>query len=235
MSYCVGGFKLLKSGRSGALCRSSSTAKKHEGSIWNGQSTGLADCRSKCDSYWSCKFFSFWEGGHCQLDTLCDHWGSDGNNMISTYARAGNLVHICAVQLQTHVCFDFIRFCFLRVHVKCRDAECLTVIPSTATIALVTVLKISPSRDVSGRFNKECEGTVFMDDAPGVALVLSKNKDNKCWHGGDFSNSGFTIQVSVNGTKYYIYNTHTFIHDILRPQCKQKRYLYRVLLVTISQ
>ena len=83
---------MLKSGTSNALCYVSSTAKKHEGNLWNGKA-GLDDCRSKCVSNSKCKFFSFWgtnkDSGYCELRSVCNHWGSDGNNMVSTYGRGG--------------------------------------------------------------------------------------------------------------------------------------------------
>ena len=81
-----GGFTLLKSGKSNALCFAEKN-KKHAGSIWHGNALTQDDCMLKCMSNSECKFFSFWHTGWCQLDRVCNHWGLDGNTMISTFGR----------------------------------------------------------------------------------------------------------------------------------------------------
>ena len=93
VTLCSGDFKLLKTGKS-ALCLVSSTAKKHEGNLWNGGSNGLEDCRSKCAANSKCKYFSLWiSGNYCELHSVCNHWGSDSysGSQISTYGRNGGM------------------------------------------------------------------------------------------------------------------------------------------------
>ena len=83
----LGNFKLVKSGTSGALCFAQKD-KKHAGSLWNGKVASQDECKSKCVFNEECKFYSYWHGSRtCQFDSVCNHWGSSGNSMISTYER----------------------------------------------------------------------------------------------------------------------------------------------------
>ena len=88
--YALGGFTLLKSGTSNALCFAEKD-KKHAGSIWHGKVATQDDCMSKCLSKSECKIFSYWHSGWCQIDRVCNHWGSDGSHMISTYGRGDGM------------------------------------------------------------------------------------------------------------------------------------------------
>ena len=82
-----GDFKLVKSGKSNALCFVEKD-KRHAGALWHGKSPGRDDCRSKCLSNAKCKFFSFWDNANwCQINDVCNHWGSAGSQVISTYER----------------------------------------------------------------------------------------------------------------------------------------------------
>ena len=82
----LGGFALVKSGTANGLCYAKKD-QKHAGSIWHGNAKTLDECMSKCTADSECKFFSFWHSGWCQLDRVCNHWGSSGSKMISTFGR----------------------------------------------------------------------------------------------------------------------------------------------------
>ena len=78
---------MVKSGKN-ALCYISSTAHKHQGALYAGRvHVGtLKECQDKCLSNLKCNFFSYWEdGGYCQTNEVCNHWGSDYWDVISTY------------------------------------------------------------------------------------------------------------------------------------------------------
>ena len=85
-----GGFKLVKSGKSNALCFVEKD-NRHKGSLWI-QKSGFDACQSKCASNPKCKFLSYWgtdkDNGFCQANEVCNHWGSDGSHIISTYERS---------------------------------------------------------------------------------------------------------------------------------------------------
>merc|ERR1711939_671215 len=90
-SYSIAGYEapsgptLLKSGTE-ALCYPTATAAKHEGCLWTGYSTGLEDCGAKCEANAECKFYSWWKSSNwCEINAVCDHWGSDGSHNIFTY------------------------------------------------------------------------------------------------------------------------------------------------------
>ena len=52
-----------------------------------GLSTGLSDCRKKCELDAKCKFFSSWDNMWCQLNSECHHWVNHANHKVSTYGR----------------------------------------------------------------------------------------------------------------------------------------------------
>ena len=80
---------LLKSGTE-ALCYPTATAAKHEGALWTGMSTGLEDCAAKCHANAECNFYSWWGSSNwCEINEVCDHWGSDGSHVIYSYSIAG--------------------------------------------------------------------------------------------------------------------------------------------------
>ena len=54
---------------------------------WYGNAETQDDCKAKCVSNEECNYYSFWHTGYCQIDRVCNHWGSDGSRMISTYKR----------------------------------------------------------------------------------------------------------------------------------------------------
>ena len=83
---CKDKFDLLRSSTSDGLCYAKKN-DKHAGSIWHGNAETQDECMSKCTADSECKYFSFWHTGWCQLDRVCNHWGSDGSRMISTFGR----------------------------------------------------------------------------------------------------------------------------------------------------
>ena len=79
---CAGNWLLLKYGKSNARCVSDT------GYLFDDDSTGLADCRNKCEANSCCNFFSYWSSGkRCQTTTECNRFTTDGGKMIYTYRR----------------------------------------------------------------------------------------------------------------------------------------------------
>jgi len=79
-------------------------------SIWEGQSSGEADCASKCENESECRYYSFWHtggGNYCKLTSSCDSMSQSANHDVSVKRNENVQVHFsvtCGKREKLMVC-----------------------------------------------------------------------------------------------------------------------------------